>query len=131
MSWKAHLTSVVQCLHSNGLLVAMFVWLTLEKHGLHFKATLATTEQLAESFINHLVLQMQAIAPGMWNLVLALLDSQDHHCCSMLSSAMLSVTSFLQEEMGLGEFGENEIGEGTDDDDSNVNVFDKHPRKWQ
>ncbi|KAF9220101.1 hypothetical protein BS17DRAFT_769635 [Gyrodon lividus] len=129
MSRKAHLMSIVQCLHSNGLLVAMFICeilqsnhlshavaqavltdnvtqicdeefcreiaeLTLEKHGLHFNATLATTEQLKESFINHLALQMQAIAPGMWNLYVEFCNA---------------------EEMDLGEFGGDEIGEGTDE----------------
>ncbi|KIK97974.1 hypothetical protein PAXRUDRAFT_806556 [Paxillus rubicundulus Ve08.2h10] len=73
---------------------------------------------------------MQAIAPGMWNLVLALLNSRDRCCCSMPSSATLSATSFAQEEMDLGEFGGDEIGERTDDDDSDVDVFDKQPRKW-
>ncbi|KIK79464.1 hypothetical protein PAXRUDRAFT_153919, partial [Paxillus rubicundulus Ve08.2h10] len=112
ISQKARLTSVVRCLHSNGLSVATFIceilwsndpshavaqatltenvtqiceelrnhkdshssinsWvstvshkefcreiaeLTLEKHGLHFKATSATTEQLEESFVDRLAM---------------------------------------------------------------------------
>ncbi|KIK79463.1 hypothetical protein PAXRUDRAFT_278897 [Paxillus rubicundulus Ve08.2h10] len=74
---------------------------------------------------------MQAVAPRMWNLVLALLDSRDRRCRSMPSSATPSATSFAQEEMDLGEFGGDVIGERTDDDDSDVDVFDKQPKKRQ
>ncbi|KIK82332.1 hypothetical protein PAXRUDRAFT_14769 [Paxillus rubicundulus Ve08.2h10] len=49
----------------------------------------------------------------------------------MPSSATPSATSFAQEEMDLGEFGGDVIGERTDDDDSDVDVFDKQPKKRQ
>jgi hypothetical protein len=52
--------------------------LSLEQHGLHFKATSATVEQLETTFMNQLTVKMQSVAPNVWNLVSALLDSREH-----------------------------------------------------
>jgi hypothetical protein len=52
--------------------------LSLKQHGLHFKAASATVEQLETSFMSQLAVKMQSVAPNLWNLVLALLDSREN-----------------------------------------------------
>ncbi|KAG1819157.1 uncharacterized protein BJ212DRAFT_1199298, partial [Suillus subaureus] len=53
--------------------------LSLEQHGLHFKAASATVEQLEITFMSQFAVKMQDIALNLWNLVLALLNSRENH----------------------------------------------------
>lgn len=108
--------------------------LSLEKHGLHFKATAATAEQLETVLMDQLAATMQAIAPGLWNLVLMLLDSSARNGRRRVSApTQISV----QGEMDLGEFGGDELDQGQDDDSEDSEssgeggVSDKRPRKRQ
>ena len=51
--------------------------LSLEKHGLHFKAASATVEQLETTFMSRLAAKMQNVSPNLWKL--ELLDSRKDH----------------------------------------------------
>jgi len=51
--------------------------LSLEKHGLHFKAASATAEQLETTFMSRLAAKMQNVSPNLWKL--ELLDSRKDH----------------------------------------------------
>ena len=51
--------------------------LSLEKHGLHFKAASATVEQLETTFMSRLAAKMQNVSLNLWKL--ELLDSRKDH----------------------------------------------------
>ena len=56
-------------------LCAEVMELSLEKHGLHFRATSMTAELLESAFMHKLAEKMQEVAPNLWCLFFALLDS--------------------------------------------------------
>ena len=45
--------------------------LSLEKHGLHFKAASATVEELETTFMSQLAAKMQNVSPNLWNCSIA------------------------------------------------------------
>jgi hypothetical protein len=112
--------------------------LSLQQHGLHFRATSVTVEQLETLLMDQLAMKIKMVAPHLWNLMMALLDSRDN--CrrkmpspSAVGSQMAGVVE--QQEMDLGGFGGDNIGLtglGDDDsDDQSEEAFERRPKKCQ
>ncbi|KAG2088261.1 hypothetical protein BD769DRAFT_1372518 [Suillus cothurnatus] len=92
-------------------LCAEITELSLEKHGLRFRATSVTAEQLESAFMHQLAKKMQEVAPNLWRLYMDI--------C-------------IDEEMDLGEFGGDDIGGMVDDEDDIDDAFEKcRSRKHQ
>jgi len=117
--------------------------LSLEKHGLHFKATSATVEQMENTFMHELANKMQENAPHLWHLISALLDSRKD-CRQRASTGNSNANArgsdhmdiYVEEEMDLGEFGGDDIGatageEGSmgEESEADSSIFEKQPRK--
>ncbi|KAG1890422.1 uncharacterized protein F5891DRAFT_965005 [Suillus fuscotomentosus] len=103
--------------------------LLLEHHSLHFKATSATVEQLEMTFMSQLAVTMQGVAPNLWNLVSALLDSREYRHRKMLHPAghiPAPEDTPSQNEMDLGELGGDEpyFEDNNDGDEEDDGVFD-------
>ncbi|KAG2114388.1 hypothetical protein DEU56DRAFT_874321 [Suillus clintonianus] len=86
--------------------------LSLEKHGLRFKATSATVEQLESAFMHQLTEKMQEVAPNLWHLFFALLDSTLQQRQAMGGNVKVGNEDMdiYVEERDLGEFGGDNIG---------------------
>ncbi|KAG2090511.1 hypothetical protein BD769DRAFT_1395807 [Suillus cothurnatus] len=125
MSLTSRLSKVMQCLQDNGLSTSTFVSSILKSsHVEHQDAKISLTSN--------------AIAPHLWNLMMALLDSRDNHQCKMPSPLAVGLQMagvVEQQEMDLGEFGGDSIGLtglGDDDsDDESEEAFERHPKKRQ
>ncbi|KAG2028923.1 hypothetical protein BDR03DRAFT_821114, partial [Suillus americanus] len=85
--------------------------LSLEKHGLRFKATSATVEQLESAFMHQLAEKMQEVAPNLWHLFFALLDSTLQQRRAMGGNVKVGNEDMdiYVEERDLGEFGGDNI----------------------
>ncbi|KIK76232.1 hypothetical protein PAXRUDRAFT_170568 [Paxillus rubicundulus Ve08.2h10] len=106
--------------------------LSLAKHGLHFNATTASTDQLESGFMDKLAQKMQAISLALWSFAMALLDSRGGRCCCMSRTSVFR--TFEQDEMDLGEFGGDDPGplaERDDEESSDGGGPGKCLRKWQ
>ncbi|KAG1849658.1 hypothetical protein DFJ58DRAFT_662285 [Suillus subalutaceus] len=112
--------------------------LSLQQHGLHFRATSVTVEQLETLLIDQLAMKMKTVAPHLWNLMMALLDSRDSCWRKMPSPSAVGshmADAVEQREMDLGEFSGDSIGSmgpGNDDsDDESEEAFERRPKKRQ
>jgi hypothetical protein len=108
--------------------------LSLQQHGLHFRATSVTVEQLETLLMDQLATKIKMVAPHLWNLMMALLDSRDN-CWHKMPSPLavgLQMAGVVEQEMDLGEFGGDSIGLtglGDDDsDDKSEEAFERHPK---
>jgi len=110
--------------------------LSLEKHGLHFKAASATVEQLETTFMSQLAAKMQNISPNLWELVIALLDSRQNRRRQMPipnGHEPVPEQTFGQDEMDLGDLGgdEPDLGDDEEEEDNGVSADSERPKKRQ
>jgi hypothetical protein len=86
--------------------------LSLEKHGLRFNATSVTVEQLESTSMHQLAEKMQRVAPNLWHLFVALLDSTLQQRRAMGGNVKVGNEDMDVdvEERDLGEFGGDDIG---------------------
>ncbi|KAG1859840.1 hypothetical protein F4604DRAFT_1530432, partial [Suillus subluteus] len=82
--------------------------LSVEQHGLHFKATSTMVEQLETMFMNQLAMTMQSVAPNLWNLISGLLDSREYRRRKMPHTTGHVPIPKEQNEMDLGDLGGDE-----------------------
>ncbi|KAG2087740.1 hypothetical protein BD769DRAFT_1372870 [Suillus cothurnatus] len=109
-------------------LCAEITELSLEKHGLRFRATSMTAEQLESAFMHQLAKKMQEVAPNLWCLCFALLDSTICWWRAMGGNVNVGdkdMVICIDEEMDLGEFGGDDIGGMVDDEDDIDDAFEK------
>ncbi|KAG1844782.1 hypothetical protein F4604DRAFT_1884397 [Suillus subluteus] len=79
--------------------------LSHERHGLHFKASAATVEQLEGKFMEMMATKMRTISPTLWDFISALLDSHQDRRCAMINPDGMTSSLGSEAEMDLGEFG--------------------------
>ncbi|KAG1848874.1 hypothetical protein F4604DRAFT_1593749 [Suillus subluteus] len=79
--------------------------LSHERHGLHFKASAATVEQLEGKFMEMMATKMRTISPTLWDFISALLDSHQDRRRAMINPDGMSSSLGSEVEMDLGEFG--------------------------
>ncbi|KAG2109985.1 uncharacterized protein F5147DRAFT_575367, partial [Suillus discolor] len=89
-------------------------------NGLHFRATSATAEQLESAFMHQLTEKMQRMAPNLWHLFFALLNSTLQQWRAMGRNVKVGdeeMDIYVEEERDLGEFGGDDIGGMVYEDD--------------
>ncbi|KAG1906353.1 uncharacterized protein F5891DRAFT_1125666 [Suillus fuscotomentosus] len=89
---------------------SLYTNLSHERHGLHFKASAATVEQLKGQFMEMMATKMRTVTPLLWGLISTLLDSNQDCQRAMIYSDGMTSSLGSEAEMDLGEFG----GEGMD-----------------
>lgn len=123
LSWAIALVHTVLCQE--------VAELSLQQHGLHFRATSVSMEQLERLLIEQLAAKMKTVAPHLWNLMMALLDSRDN-CWHKMPSPSQTAEVVEQQEMDLGEFGGDSMELGDDDSNNESEEdFERHPKKCQ
>ncbi|KAG2136622.1 uncharacterized protein EDB93DRAFT_1050788, partial [Suillus bovinus] len=82
--------------------------LSHERHGLCFKASAATVEQLEGKFMEMMATKMCMVTPLLWGLISALLDSHQDRRRAMINLDGMASSLGSEAEMDLGEFGGHE-----------------------